>query len=112
MKHRITDLQRTTSAIWRYGDSWHVTEISQIMIVLLDSRCPALHFPPSRQADFVTLRPNPTLRIVLTKADMVPEAYSNAWKTWIQECYPSARIVKVRSYREQDPTAEHKGQGQ
>ncbi|KIJ40336.1 hypothetical protein M422DRAFT_174008 [Sphaerobolus stellatus SS14] len=96
--------------VWR--QLWRVTEISQIMLVLLDSRCPALHFPPSLRAYLASLRPNRPLIIVLTKADMVPEAYSNAWKIWLQERYPSARIVKARSYREHDPTAERKGQGQ
>src|SRR6185369_11980830 len=28
---------------------WRVTEISQILLVLLDSRCPLLHFPPPLQ---------------------------------------------------------------
>ena len=29
---------------------WRVTEISQILLILLDSRCPLLHYPPSLAA--------------------------------------------------------------
>ena len=96
--------------VWR--QLWRVTEISQIMLVLLDSRCPLLHFPPSLQAYLSSFRPNRPLIIVLTKSDVVPEIHGNAWTTWIKDRFPSARVVRVRSYREQDPEMERKGQGQ
>lgn len=96
--------------VWR--QLWRVAEMSQIILVLLDSRCPALHFPPSLQAYLSSLRPSRPLIMVLTKSDMVPESYSSAWSTWLQTRHPFAKIVKARSYAELHLDEERNGQGQ
>ncbi|KAF8573562.1 P-loop containing nucleoside triphosphate hydrolase protein [Ramaria rubella] len=96
--------------VWR--QFWRVSEISQIMLLLLDSRCPALHFPPSLHMYLSTLRPSRPLILVLTKSDLVPASYTAAWSAWLRNRYPSIRVVKVESYRPQDVHEERKGQGQ
>ncbi|KAF8514634.1 P-loop containing nucleoside triphosphate hydrolase protein [Hysterangium stoloniferum] len=96
--------------VWR--QLWRVSEMSDIILLLLDSRCPALHFPPSLQVYFEALRQSRPLIIVLTKSDLVPPSYTAAWSAWLRDHYPSARVVKVESYCEQNPHSERKGQGQ
>ncbi|GJJ08596.1 hypothetical protein Clacol_002815 [Clathrus columnatus] len=81
--------------IWR--QLWRVTEISHILIILLDSRCPALHFPPSLRSFLSSLNPPRPLIFALTKTDIVPESYISAWTRWFQAKYPSARVVSVRA---------------
>lgn len=97
--------------VWR--QLWRVSEISQIILLLLDSRCPALHFPPSLHTYLASLKPPRPLVLVLTKSDLVPPAYTVAWTAWLRDRYPSSvRVVKVESYRVQDVSQERKGQGQ
>lgn len=96
--------------VWR--QLWRVSEISQIILLLLDSRCPALHFPPSLHAYLMSLKPPRPLILILTKSDLVPPSYTAAWTTWLQDRHPSVHVVKVESYREQDVHEERKGQGQ
>lgn len=83
--------------VWR--QLWRVTEISNILLVLLDSRCPALHFPPSLHHFLSNLTPSRPLIFVLTKTDMVPEPYISAWTTWLETKYPNAQIAQVHNYR-------------
>lgn len=95
--------------VWR--QLWRVSEISQIMLLLLDSRCPAIHFPPSLNTFIASLKPPRPLVLVLTKSDLVPPSYTAAWTAWLRDRYPSVRVVKAESYRE-NVDEERKGQGQ
>ncbi|KIY67195.1 P-loop containing nucleoside triphosphate hydrolase protein [Cylindrobasidium torrendii FP15055 ss-10] len=84
--------------VWR--QLWRVTEISQIILVLLDSRCPLLHYPPSL-AEYLTLSKRKHI-LVLTKVDIAGPARVDAWTKYLQTAYPSLRIVLVESYAEKD----------
>ena len=95
--------------VWR--QLWRVSEISQIMLLLLDSRCPALHFPPSLHTYLAALYPKRPLILVLTKSDLVPPSYTAAWSAWLRDRYSSVRVVNVESYREHEGQKERKGQG-
>lgn len=89
--------------VWR--QLWRVTEISHILLVLLDSRCPAIHLPSSLQHFLSALTPTRPLVFVLTKTDMVPNSCVSAWTTWLETKYPNAPVVSVRSYRATNVTA-------
>lgn len=79
---------------------WRVTESSSIILLLLDSRCPPLHAPPSLRTYIQGLRPRKEVILVLTKADLVdPEALMQ-WKRWIAGWWgeDEVQVVSVMSY--------------
>lgn len=76
--------------------SWRVTELSQILLILLDSRCPLLHFPPSLQSYLSS--PSHKLILVLTKVDISGPERSAAWSTYLTSKFPSVQVVMVESY--------------
>lgn len=75
---------------------WRVTESSQILMVLLDSRCPLLHLPPSL-VNFISL-PRYRVILVLTKIDITGPQRAEAWASYLRLKYPSMRVVMVESY--------------
>ncbi|KZV83143.1 P-loop containing nucleoside triphosphate hydrolase protein [Exidia glandulosa HHB12029] len=83
--------------VWR--QLWRVTEISDILVVLLDSRLPPLHFPPSLQSFLSTVKPPRKIILVLTKADITGPEHCAAWSRWLENRHPGVRVVTVESYR-------------
>ncbi|KAG6901216.1 hypothetical protein C0995_015204 [Termitomyces sp. Mi166 len=78
--------------VWR--QLWRVTEISHILLVLLDSRCPSLHFPPSL-ASYISDR---KIILVLTKVDITGPERTLAWAQYFHKKYPHLPLVQVVSY--------------
>lgn len=87
---------------------WRVTEISQIILVLLDSRCPLLHFPPSLSHYLLDRK----VILVLTKVDISGPARADAWTEYFREQYPTLRVVQVESYVEKEASFGHQGRKQ
>ncbi|KAG7452301.1 P-loop containing nucleoside triphosphate hydrolase protein [Guyanagaster necrorhizus] len=90
--------------VWR--QFWRVTEISDIILVLLDSRCPLIHYPPSLSA-YLSDRKH---ILVLTKVDITGPERVQAWTRYLRDCYPGVPIVEVEAYAARDPSAVHQGQ--
>lgn len=93
------------------GGNWHrwrVTEMSQIILVLLDSRCPLLHFPPSLAAYLAGCK----VILVLTKVDIAGPVRVAAWMNYFRAHYPDILIVQVESYLEKEATTVHQGRKQ
>ncbi|TBU34699.1 P-loop containing nucleoside triphosphate hydrolase protein [Dichomitus squalens] len=92
--------------VWR--QLWRVTEISQILLILLDSRCPILHFPPALPSYLSSLPHASRIRtiLVLTKVDISGPDRVAAWTKHLNALYPDMRIVQVESYVEK-----HAGEG-
>ena len=84
---------------------WRVTEISDIILVLLDSRCPLVHYPPCLS----TYLSNRQVILVLTKIDISGPVRAEAWTTYFRTHYPGLRVVQVESYVEKEARAEHQG---
>ncbi|EPT01482.1 hypothetical protein FOMPIDRAFT_1161303 [Fomitopsis schrenkii] len=86
--------------VWR--QLWRVTEISQIILILLDSRCPLLHYPPALASYLAGLPYASRTRIVLvlTKVDIIGPARADAWTAYLRKKYPGTRVVQVESYAE------------
>ncbi|THH12800.1 hypothetical protein EW146_g7351, partial [Bondarzewia mesenterica] len=82
--------------VWR--QLWRVTELSQILLILLDSRCPMLHFPPSLRNYLSS--PHSKLILVLTKIDISGPERAEAWAKSLRSQYPDVRVVMVESYME------------
>ncbi|KAF8078905.1 hypothetical protein FPV67DRAFT_84130 [Lyophyllum atratum] len=89
--------------VWR--QLWRVTEISQILLVLLDSRCPLLHFPPSLSAYLSDRK----VILVLTKVDISGPERAAAWMGYFQRQYPRLRVVQVESYAVKEEGVSHQG---
>ncbi len=87
---------------------WRVTEISQIILVLLDSRCPLLHFPPSL-AEYLA---NSKVILVLTKSDITGPTRVAAWMQYLKARYPNLPIIQVESYAEKEASGVHQGRKQ
>ncbi|KAJ3503451.1 hypothetical protein NLJ89_g8424 [Agrocybe chaxingu] len=104
-----TSMPRSTSyfernlEVWR--QLWRVSEISQIILVLLDSRCPILHFPPSLTAYLADRK----VILVLTKVDITGTARVDAWIKYIHDSYPNLRVVQIESYTEKEASSEQQG---
>lgn len=78
-----------------------MTEISQIILVLLDSRCPLLHYPASL-ASYLSSPAFARKRtiLVLTKVDISGPARADAWMAYLRRRYPDLRVVQVESFAE------------
>ena len=87
---------------------WRVSEISQIILILLDSRCPTLHYPPSLSS---YLGDNKVI-LVLTKVDISGPARVESWIKYIHSKQPGVRIVQVESYVERESREERQGRVQ
>jgi ribosome biogenesis GTPase A len=88
------------------GFSWRVTEISQILLVLLDSRCPLLHYPPA----LASYLAGQTVILVLTKVDITGSARADAWAAYFKALHPGIRVVQVESYTAKPTGAYTQGQ--
>ncbi|GAA5927187.1 uncharacterized protein JCM15063_005831 [Sporobolomyces koalae] len=94
--------------VWR--QLWRTTEISEILLVLIDVRFPLLHYPPSLRAYLHSLKPRKPLVLVLTKCDLVPRWLSEAWKLWFEETEgEGVSVVMMESYREEEKGQDTQG---
>jgi len=76
--------------------------MSSILLVLIDIRCPPLHFPPSLQDFISSLQPRKEVILVLTKCDLVPTDVKDAWVGWCKQEWEEKKgweVVEVESYR-------------
>jgi hypothetical protein len=84
---------------------WRVTEISQIILVLLDSRCPLLHFPPSLS----TYLSDRKVILVLTKVDISGPTRASIWTNYFNQHYPNLPVIRVEAYTEKAASTQHQG---
>ncbi|KAG7099624.1 hypothetical protein E1B28_001452 [Marasmius oreades] len=89
--------------VWR--QLWRVTEISDIILVLLDSRCPPVHLPSS----LVRYLSKHHVVLVLTKTDICGPLRATAWKKYLHDLYPQFVTVEVSSYAPKDQSTVHQG---
>lgn len=82
--------------VWR--QLWRVTEISQILLCLLDSRCPPLHFPSSLESYLASRKAK--IILVLTKVDIAGPERAEAWTAYLQKQHPGLPIVQVEAYQQ------------
>jgi hypothetical protein len=94
--------------VWR--QLWRVCELSSILLILLDVRCPLLHYPPSLRNYVLSLRPPKKVILVLTKCDLVPPSVAKAWKSFL-EAQDGDKVVCVESYSERSKGVYEQGTG-
>lgn len=80
---------------WR--QLWRVLEMSDIILIIVDIRFPALMFPPSLYKH-VTETLKKDMILVLNKVDLAPAPLVLAWKHYFQEKYPDLHVLMFTSY--------------
>jgi ribosome biogenesis GTPase A len=93
--------------VWR--QLWRVIESSEILLVLLDCRCPPVHYPQSFHTYLRALKPPRKIILALTKVDVAGQARANAWEAWLKQHYDDVQVVQSSSYREVDQTGQVQG---
>ena len=72
---------------WR--QLWRVTEMADILLLIVDSRFPTAMVPPSL---IVNLAPKPVI-LVLNKIDLIPPELALAWRTYFTEKFSNVKKV-------------------
>jgi ribosome biogenesis GTPase A len=79
---------------WR--QLWRVLDRSHVVLIVVDARCPLLHFPDALYRWACVERQMPVV-LHLNKADLVPEPLLVAWQGWFAKHYPGLRCVWAQS---------------
>ena len=82
---------------WR--QLWRVLEISDIVLLIVDIRFPALHFSPVFYDTCVNLYKKDVI-LVLNKIDLVPTSTVVAWKQYFTQKYPHLHILLFSSSKQ------------
>ncbi|KAJ3194599.1 Guanine nucleotide-binding-like protein 1 [Irineochytrium annulatum] len=81
--------------VWR--QLWRVVEISDIILFVVDSRHPILHFPPTLY-DYVVNKMKKKLVLVFNKIDLVDPITLSAWRDYFHSLYPSLHVAHFSIY--------------
>nr|XP_033329149.1 guanine nucleotide-binding protein-like 1 [Megalopta genalis] len=80
---------------WR--QLWRVLEMSDILLIVVDIRYPALMFPPYLY-HHVTHELKKDMILVMNKIDLAPPALVVAWQHYLHAAYPKLHILMFTSY--------------
>lgn len=80
---------------WR--QLWRVLEMSDVILLIVDIRFPALMFPPSLYK-YVTGTLKKDMILVLNKVDLAPAPLVLAWQHYFKEKYPELHVLLFTSY--------------
>lgn len=83
--------------VWR--QLWRVIEFSEIILLIVDSRYPSIHFVPSLYT-YVVLELKKELIIVFNKIDLVSNHHLNCWQKYFVQKYPGLKSSTFSSYPE------------
>lgn len=82
---------------WR--QLWRVLEISDIILLIVDIRFPALHFSP-KFYEYCTQALQKDVILILNKIDLVPTSLVVAWKLYFETKYPNLHIILFSSAKQ------------
>lgn len=80
---------------WR--QLWRVLEMSDILLIIVDIRFPALMFPPYLYK-YITEELKKDMILVLNKIDLAPLPLVIAWKDYFSTHYPELHTLMFTSY--------------
>ncbi|KAL7643218.1 UNVERIFIED_CONTAM: hypothetical protein RMT77_006509 [Armadillidium vulgare] len=80
---------------WR--QLWRVTEMSDIILIVVDARFVAAHFPPYLYKHLVE-KENKGVVLVMNKCDLVPSSLVIAWTDFCAKFYPKLIVVPFSSF--------------
>ncbi|KAJ3046059.1 Guanine nucleotide-binding-like protein 1 [Rhizophlyctis rosea] len=81
--------------VWR--QLWRVSELSDIMLLVVDSRHPILHFPPSL-FDHIVKELGKKLVLVFNKIDLIDAVTLQAWKSYFVQRFPGLLTATFSCY--------------
>ena len=81
--------------VWR--QLWRTTEISDILLVIVDSRYPLFHFSPSLY-DYITRILKKPMILVFNKIDLIPASVLKRWKEYFSKRFPLIRVIDFSVY--------------
>ncbi|KAJ3212007.1 Guanine nucleotide-binding-like protein 1 [Dinochytrium kinnereticum] len=84
--------------VWR--QLWRVVEISDIILFVVDSRHPILHFPPSLY-DYIVNQMKKKLVLVFNKIDLVDTPTLKSWTTYFHNRFPTLHTATFSIYPKQ-----------
>lgn len=79
---------------WR--QLWRVTEMSDIMLVIVDARFPVAQFPPYLYEHLVE-KENKGVILILNKCDLLPPSVIVAWELYFSQKFPKLLVVPFSS---------------
>lgn len=89
---RAQDLSYFELNLETWRQLWRVTEISDILVIIADIRCPVLYIPPTL-VHYVCDELHKDVIVVLNKVDLVPASLAVAWKLHLLQKFPGMQIV-------------------
>ncbi|XP_064107488.1 guanine nucleotide-binding protein-like 1 [Macrobrachium nipponense] len=79
---------------WR--QLWRVTEMSDIMLIIVDARFPVAQFPPYLYHHLVE-KENKGIILIMNKADLLPPSLILAWEHYFAQHFPKLIVVPFSS---------------
>lgn len=80
---------------WR--QLWRVTEMSDVLLVIVDARFPVAHFPPYLY-HHLTEKEGRGIILILNKCDLIPPELVVAWENYFHNTFPKLLVVPFSSY--------------
>ncbi|XP_068204635.1 guanine nucleotide-binding protein-like 1 [Palaemon carinicauda] len=75
---------------WR--QLWRVTEMSDILLIIVDARFPVAQFPPYLYKHLVE-KENKGIILIMNKSDLLPPSLILAWKHYFAQHFPKLIVV-------------------
>eukprot|EP00026_Physarum_polycephalum_P004244 Phypoly_transcript_04261.p1 GENE.Phypoly_transcript_04261~~Phypoly_transcript_04261.p1 ORF type:complete len:555 (+),score=105.32 Phypoly_transcript_04261:169-1833(+) len=81
--------------VWR--QLWRVIERSDVLLLVVDTRFPLFHFPPSLYNYVVNVLKKPMI-LILNKTDIVEKRIVDEWEKYFMDKYPALKVVRFASF--------------
>ena len=93
----IAELSFFEHSLEVWAEFWRVVEISDILLFVVDSRHPILHFPPTLYK-YVVESLNKKLVLVFNKIDLIPDDVLEAWCSYFKTLFPGLLTASFSCY--------------
>ncbi|XP_050686301.1 guanine nucleotide-binding protein-like 1 [Eriocheir sinensis] len=80
---------------WR--QLWRVTEMSDVLLVIVDARFPVAHFPPYLY-HYLSEKEGRGIVLILNKCDLLPPEVVVAWEHYFHHAFPKLLVVPFSSF--------------
>lgn len=91
-----TDLSLYELNLETWRQLWRVTEMSDVLLVIVDARFPVAHFPPYLY-HHLTEKEGRGIILILNKCDLLPPEVVVAWEHYFHHTFPKLLVVPFSS---------------
>ncbi|KAG0722740.1 Guanine nucleotide-binding protein-like 1 [Chionoecetes opilio] len=92
-----SDLSRYELNLETWRQLWRVTEMSDVLLVVVDARFPVAHFPPYLY-HHLTEKEGRGIILILNKCDLLPPELIVAWERYFHCVFPKLLVVPFSSF--------------